>query len=82
MRGGAWVERGWGRMRLGRWLGKIRLWAEARLAGQAGGQRGATTAEYALLLALVVITLIGTLSALGGALNSKLQGIINNLNGG
>lgn len=44
-------------------------------------ERGATTAEYALLLALVVITLIGTLTTLGSALNAKLQSIINNLNG-
>lgn len=40
---------------------------------------GATTAEYALLLALVVIMLIGTLGTLGQVLNSKLQGIIDQL---
>ncbi len=58
-----------------------RLWLRACRAGWLTGQRGATTAEYALLLALVVITLIGTLTTLGGALNAKLQTIINNLNG-
>ncbi len=42
--------------------------------------RGATTAEYALLLALVVIILIGTLSQLGQALNGRLQDIINSIN--
>lgn len=42
--------------------------------------RGAATAEYALLLALVVIILIGTLAQLGQVLNEKLQGIIANLN--
>lgn len=41
--------------------------------------RGATTTEYALLLALVVVTLIGTLSALGTVLNDKLGAIIQEL---
>ncbi len=40
---------------------------------------GAATAEYALLLALVVIILIGTLSTLGGELNTRLNEIISNL---
>jgi pilus assembly protein Flp/PilA len=42
-------------------------------------ERGAATAEYALLLALVVIILIGTLSTLGGELNLRLNEIITNL---
>lgn len=33
---------------------------------------GATTAEYALILALVVVALIATLSELGAVLNEKL----------
>jgi len=41
--------------------------------------RGATTAEYALLLALVVIVLIGTLGALGQALDVKINGIIDDI---
>ncbi len=45
-----------------------------------GDARGATTAEYALLLALVVVILISSLSALGNTLNGKLQGIISSLN--
>lgn len=45
-----------------------------------GGCRGATTAEYALILALVVVILIGSLTSLGSTLNAKLQGIINSLN--
>ena len=44
-------------------------------------QRGVTTAEYALLLALVVVVLIGSLSALGSTLQAKLQGIIDSLTG-
>jgi pilus assembly protein Flp/PilA len=44
------------------------------------GRRGASTAEYALILALVVIILIGTLTQLGQALTAKLQGIISEIN--
>lgn len=42
-------------------------------------RRGATTTEYALLLALIVVALIGTLSALGAVLNDKLGDIIQEL---
>lgn len=38
-------------------------------------QKGATTAEYALVLALVVVALIGALSALGTELSGKLAEI-------
>lgn len=41
--------------------------------------RGAATAEYALLLALIVIVLVGTLTTLGSVLNQKLQRIIDQL---
>lgn len=54
----------------------IRGWCAAMLCNV----RGATTAEYAMLLALVVVILIGTLSQLGQALNTKLVGIISSLN--
>ncbi len=40
---------------------------------------GATTTEYALVLALVVVILIGTLTALGDALREKLQTIIEKI---
>ena len=40
---------------------------------------GAATTEYALLLALVIIILIGTLTALGDALREKLQMIIEKI---
>ncbi len=40
---------------------------------------GASTTEYALLLALVVIILIGSLTALGEALRDKLQEIIDKI---
>ena len=42
-------------------------------------ERGAATTEYALILALVFVILIGTLQQLGGALNSRLTTIINQI---
>lgn len=39
-------------------------------------ESGATTTEYALVLALVVVVLIGTLSTLGTTLEGKLSEII------
>ncbi|MEW6523097.1 MAG: Flp family type IVb pilin [Bacillota bacterium] len=44
-----------------------------------GSRRGATTAEYALILALVVVVLITTLNSLGSVLNEKLRLIIDQL---
>lgn len=41
--------------------------------------KGATTTEYALVLALVVVILIGTLNELGTTLKMKLQEIIYSL---
>ncbi len=55
-----------------------------RLRGQLRdrlGSQGVTTAEYALLLALVVVVLISSLSTLGATLQDKLQGIIDTLTG-
>ena len=44
-------------------------------------QRGVTTAEYALLLALVVVVLIGALTGLGGALQQKISELTGTLQG-
>ena len=44
-------------------------------------RKGATTAEYALILALVVVILIGTLNSLGSVLDDKLRLIIAQLTG-
>ncbi|RJQ05875.1 MAG: Flp family type IVb pilin [Bacillota bacterium] len=52
-----------------------------RRAGAALDSRGVTTAEYALLLALVVIVLISSLTTLGATLEDKLQSIIDTLTG-
>ncbi len=42
---------------------------------------GATTTEYALVLALVVVVLIGTLSTLGTTLQGRLSEIIQQVGG-
>ena len=44
-------------------------------------ERGVTTAEYALLLALVVVVLISSLTTLGATLQDKIQDIIDSLTG-
>lgn len=41
--------------------------------------RGATTAEYALILALIVIALMGTLENLKDAVAGKLEEVIQKL---
>lgn len=43
-------------------------------------RQGATTTEYSLVLALVVIVLITTMRTLGSTLNTKLNTIISSLN--
>lgn len=43
-------------------------------------KKGATTAEYALLLALVVVILIGSLSLLGSTLEARLESIVESIN--
>ncbi|GEM_PF-2388795 len=45
------------------------------------GESGATTTEYALILALVVVVLIGSLSSLGAVLQERLQEIIAQIQG-
>lgn len=42
-------------------------------------ETGATTTEYALVLALVVVVLIGTLNTLGTTLQAKLSEIIQQI---
>lgn len=45
------------------------------------GERGSAVSEYALILVLVVIVLIGTLTQLGSTLQAKLQDIIQAVQG-
>lgn len=57
------------------------MWVLSRRIGSMteAKQRGASTTEYALLLALVVVVLISSLSSLGAALRARLQDIIAQL---
>ncbi|MCL6449674.1 MAG: Flp family type IVb pilin [Acetobacteraceae bacterium] len=78
------VRAGGGEAGTGRWAWFRRLRRAAadglrQIAAWAASPEGATTTEYALLLALVVVVLIGTLSALGSVLNEKLQEIIDEI---
>lgn len=43
-------------------------------------ESGATVTEYALVLALIVVVVIGSLGGLGAALKAKLGGIIADVN--
>ncbi|WP_243149947.1 Flp family type IVb pilin [Thermaerobacter sp. PB12/4term] len=61
------------------WLGRIRWWRKPGV--RRGGQEGAASAEYALLLALVVIVLITALTDLGAAIQARLEGITDALTG-
>ena len=44
-------------------------------------EKGASTAEYALILTLIVVMLISTLSTLGSVLDEKLRDIITQIQG-
>lgn len=44
-----------------------------------GDESGATVAEYALVLVLVTVAVIGVLGQLGTTLQAKIQGIIDKL---
>ncbi|MGI6632194.1 MAG: Flp family type IVb pilin [Bacillota bacterium] len=44
-----------------------------------GNDRGATVAEYALVLVLVAVALIGVLTTLGDALRNRIQDVIDKL---
>ena len=55
--------------------------ARAAVRNRRLDERGVTTAEYALLLALVVVVLISSLTTLGATLQDKIQDIIDSLTG-
>ncbi len=44
-----------------------------------GREEGATVSEYALVLALVTIAVIGALTSLGTTLSDKITGIVDSL---
>jgi len=68
-------------MALSESLRRVRRFVRAAVGNRRLDERGDTTAEYALLLALVVVVLISSLTTLGATLQDKLQGIIDTLTG-
>jgi len=68
-------------MALSESLRRVRRFVRAVVGNRRLDERGVTTAEYALLLALVVVVLISSLTTLGATLQDKLQGIIDTLTG-
>jgi len=60
------------------WMVKQR--AKERFRELARREEGATIAEYALLLAIVVIALITVLSQLSSSLETKISEIISRIN--
>jgi len=62
-------------------LRRVRRFVRAAVGNRRLDERGVTTAEYALLLALVVVVLISSLTALGATLQDKIQDIIDTLTG-
>ena len=53
--------------------GELRSKMHDRLAELAGGESGATAAEYALLVSLIAIILVVGAFALGNAINDRLD---------
>jgi Flp pilus assembly pilin Flp len=68
-------------VRLYRRLERLRPAAGEGHAGSRGGERGVSTAEYALLLALVVVVLITSLTTLGRALRDRITELTNTIVG-
>lgn len=60
-----------------------RVWSRvrARLRRVLGEERGATVAEYALVLVIVAVALITVLTDLRAALEEKINGIISEIRG-
>jgi pilus assembly protein Flp/PilA len=54
-------------------IGDVRSRMHRRLVDMAGDERGATAAEYALLVSLIAIAIIVGAKALGTNVNTKLQ---------
>jgi Flp pilus assembly pilin Flp len=49
----------------------------ARLVTLLDREEGQTMAEYGIVLALITLAVVATLGLLGGAINTKLNGVLN-----
>jgi pilus assembly protein Flp/PilA len=68
-------------MALSESLRRVRRFVRAAVGNRRFDERGVTTAEYALLLALVVVVLISSLTTLGATLQDKIKDIVDTLTG-
>ena len=67
-----------------KWYWAYVAWKErvlCRLCSAPGDESGATVAEYALVLVLVTVAVIGVLTQLGVTLEGKINNIIDSLGG-
>lgn len=53
--------------------GEVRSWMHDRLVDVAKSERGATAAEYALLVSLIAVAIIVGATALGNSVNTRLN---------
>jgi len=60
------------------WQAMLFSWMRSHLGVKE--ETGASLVEYALLLALIAVVAIGALIALGGAVNSTLNNVANQIN--
>jgi pilus assembly protein Flp/PilA len=60
----------------------LALYAKAQLAWMAKRERGATAAEYALIVAAVVAVIAVLVFAFGGAIQDRFQDACTEINGG
>jgi Flp pilus assembly pilin Flp len=49
----------------------------ARLVTLLDREEGQTMAEYGIVLALITLAVVGTITALSGAINTKLGSVVN-----
>lgn len=64
---------------VGIWLLKIYLAGSRAAESLREGERGAATAEYALILAVVVVALIAALGGLQNALSDRINDIVGQI---
>ena len=62
-------------------LGEAGAWFHARAVEVTKSERGATAAEYALLVALIAVAIIAGAKALGSSVNSKLNSTATSVGG-
>jgi Flp pilus assembly pilin Flp len=54
-----------------------RSYARIALRSLGGREDGQTTAEYAVVLGMITVTIVGVITALSGGIASALQAVVN-----